>query len=129
MRVMKRFRTRLLNWTTRRRGDARLREEIDAHLEALTEENVRAGMTHAEARRQARLKFGAVEAVRAEYHAEEGLPFVEDLLRDVRYALRVLWKTPAFTLVALFTLTLGIGANVVVFGILNAVPAASPGGE
>jgi len=118
---VKRFFTRLLNVTTGRRGENRLREEIESHLAAQTEENVRAGMAPAEARRQARLKFGAVEAVRQDYQAEKGLPFFEDLLMDVRYALRVLWKSPAFTLVALVTLMLAIGANVVVFGVLNSV--------
>jgi predicted permease len=126
MRALRRFCIRLLNFSTWRRGhehpgDDRLREEIESHLASLTEENILAGMTHEEARRHARLKFGAVEAVREGYHAEEGLPFVETLLLDVRYALRILRKSPAFTVVALVTLMLGIGANVVVFGVLNAI--------
>jgi predicted permease len=121
MRTFNRPFRRLLNFATRRRGDERLREEMESHIAAQAEENIRAGMTPGEAPRHARMKFGAVETVREDYHAEEGMPFVENLLLDVGYAFRVLRKSPAFTVVALLTLTLGIGANVVVLGVLNAV--------
>ncbi|HTW46716.1 MAG TPA: permease prefix domain 1-containing protein, partial [Acidobacteriaceae bacterium] len=93
MRFLKRLISRLRNFATRRRGDQRLREELEEHLTLQTAENMRSGMTPTEARRQAVLKLGAAEAVREQYHAEEGLPFFENVIRDLRYALRVLGKS------------------------------------
>jgi len=87
MRFLRRFFIRLSNFTAGSRADQRLLEEMAEHLALQTEENLRAGMSPAEARRQAALKLGTAPAIREHHHAEQGLPLAENFLFDLRHAL------------------------------------------
>jgi predicted permease len=120
MRFLRRFLIRLSNFATRRSADQRLREELAEHLALQTEENLRAGMSPAEARRQAALKLGAAEAIRERHHDEHSLPLIENLLFDLRYALRMLLKSPGFSFIAIATMALGVGATTAIYSLIDA---------
>jgi len=106
-----------------RRGqmDADLDDELQAHIELAVQENVRRGMTADEASTAALRVFGGVTQTRENYRVQRGLPWLEQLVRDVRFAFRQLRKSPGFTLTAILTLTLGLGANTAVFSLINAL--------
>jgi putative ABC transport system permease protein len=119
MKFFRRFRARVVNFFSRQ-SDQRLREEMEEHIALQTEENLRAGISAVEARRQAVLKFGGVGTIREEYHAEQGLPLLENLAQDLRFALRMLMKAPGFAAVTILTMAIGIGATTAIFSLVNA---------
>src|SRR5271154_683726 len=119
MRPLKRLFARLANLATRRSQDERLREEIEEHIALQTAENLRAGLSPVEARRRAMVKFGGVEAMKQEYRALRGLLLIENLLQDVRYAIRSLRRTPGLTAFVVITLALGIGMTAGTFSMVD----------
>jgi len=105
----------------RRNEDADLTRELEAHLAHQADENISAGMSEDEARRQAYLKLGNPQQVREKVWQWNTVKFLEHLVQDLRYALRTLRRMPGFAAVAMLTLALGSGATTVMFTVINGV--------
>jgi len=95
--------------------------EMKAHLAFAIDENIAAGMTPSEARRQASIRFGGLEAAKELHRESRSLPLLEYLLQDLRYALRMMRRDPGFSIFAILIIALGIGASTTVFSVLRTV--------
>ena len=101
--------------------DSDLDQELESHAAMLAEENMRAGMSHEDARRAARIRLGATESTKQQHREERGLPFLDTLSQDLRYSIRTLRKDLGFALFAILIVGLGIGASCTIFSVVNAL--------
>src|SRR5215471_684260 len=105
----------------RNKVESELEAELGFHLEAQINKYMRSGLTREEAQRRARLEFGGLEQVKEDCREARGVGLIETLLHDLRYALRILRKSPGFSTIVILTLALGVAANIVIFSVLEGI--------